>query len=211
MHEDVSSVTERVDVAYRADLAEYLTVSRANEAWLTKLRGGMEWMLEKTEADAWKALADSERLTYIPEREEKPPTKGREFLELAQRRHTAATAMVVGELIWGSGYFQIRGVDPTSISSLTQGLSASTSRLIEVLAVTPPEKRIVQRNTHGEVARELTAQQALKDLVGHERQHLDLGRILLDGATAIFPSSYQRTAPQTPVREPVLVKVPNSS
>lgn len=200
MSEDLTSLAERVNEAYKEPLAEFLRLSAANQAWLESLPLSQQWMLSFSEFDAWKALAKSQEIPFRGNREAPaPPAKGEEFVELAQRRHTTADAMQTGELVWGSGGIHVKGTDPTSIPDIIKAMQAANLRLVETLISTLPNRQIVQKNSKtGEVQRTLTALDALKELNMHEQNHADLGRIMLDGANSVFPASYTRTMPQTP-------------
>ena len=199
--EDLKTLAEKVPVAYKDRLAEYLALSAHHKAWLQKLPQEQEWILAYSEADAFRALAAAKGHEYKGNRKApEPPTKGKELLELAQRRHTAVDAIETGEIKWGSGGGRIADVDPTSMTAIINALDTADRRLLEALITTPADKPIVQKDKDGNVTRTFTALDAVGDLSAHERDHYDLGRTLLDGANSVFPPyPVSKTMPQTPV------------
>lgn len=185
--------------AHLEQLKRYFQLANRNEAWVVNLPPEQAWMLAFRESDAWQALAEKQGIEYRPNRVEEPPTKGQELLELAQRRHTAVDAIETGILKWGSGQRFIAEVDSRSPEAILGALQGATARLTDVLTDYYPV-RIKQLNTKGEVTRELTSVDVLRELADHEERHQDLGRILFDGAKALFPPTYQFTMPQTPLK-----------
>ncbi len=199
--EPLSALVEKVPAAYKDKLNEYLALSAHHKAWFERLPAEQEWILGHSEADAWEALARERGIAYEGNRAEpSPPTKGKEILELAQRRYSAVDAMESGEMKWGSGNARIHEVDSTSMQAIIDALDAADRRLVEALIVTPSDKEIIQRDRNGNITRTFSALEALGDLVNHERDHYDMGRTLLDGAMSVFPPyPFSKTMPQTPV------------
>ena len=199
--EDISQIIEKVDSVYKPDVEQYLNLSRETQIWLTGLPPEQEWILGVSQSDAYKAYAKEHGTAYKETRKEEPPTKGQVLLELMQRAHGGLDAMETGELIWGGGKEAIRSVNPSSKESLLEAFRQVNARLVDVVLKTPPDKEIVQRDKQtGEVKRRFTALEALHDIVRHEQKHIDLGRVLLDAAQAMFPSEVSATFKQTPVK-----------
>lgn len=199
--ENLTSLIEKVPAGYKERLTEYLALSAHHKAWFGKLPPEQQWILRFSEADAFRALAAAKGIEYKGNRADPPPpTKGKEILELAQRRHTAVDAMETGEMRWGSGNSRIQDVDSTSIQAITEALDSADRRVIETLVVTPVDKQIIQKDKDGNITRTFTAIDALGDLVTHEKDHYDMGRTLLDAASSMFPAyPASKTMPQVPV------------
>ncbi len=191
---------EHILPAHLEELRRFLNLAQNNDAWVEHLPPQQAWMLGFKESDAWQALAEKQGVEYKSNRVEEPPTKGQELLELAQRRHTAADAIETGELTWGSGQRFVAEVDTASAEALLTAMQGATVRLVDLLTDNWGIKRVVQRDNKGEIVQVLDSIVVLKQLADHEQRHQDLGRILFDGAKAIFPPTYKFTIPQTPLK-----------
>ena len=195
---ELTELIERLPLEYKEEVAKLLELIKLNEAWLEVFPPEQQWMLQYSFASSFRALAKEEGHEYVETRKEEPPTLGQNFLELASRRHTATQALETGELVYGSGNENVKGVNTNSAQSILTASHEATRTLLKVLFNTPPDKNILHRSKKGEIDRQFSVLEVLRQVTQHEQRHLDLGRIVFDGARALFPPTYIYAGPQTP-------------
>src|SRR3989344_9614102 len=188
--DQINGLVEKLNPEFRPVIERFLDRSQTPYDFLAALPPEQTWMLTFSYADAFRALAQSQGISYVATRDESPPpTLGQEFLELVQRCHTAANAIESGELQWGLGWNQVQDVDSTSPHAILEAMQVANIRLLEALLTQNPLNEIVQKKGDT-VVRKMTVLQALEELIKHEELHRDVGRHTLDAASAVFPESY---------------------
>ena len=192
-----NALLNKIDRRYRANLEDYLRAAKNNEDWLKTFPEEMQWLLRASPHDLVYEYALEMGLPFTPTRKELSPTFGNQFLELAQRRHTAVNALQTGELKWGSGWEQIEeevsDVNRPTIKKTIDVYGRATGRLLVQLLTTPFDKDIVERDERmGQIVHNLKPLDIIIGLKEHEKSHLEMFRIVFDGVLSPFPSSYKK-------------------